>query len=108
MKTAMLTSAETAPAILVHAGAASATSIGLVQGEPQSLSAFQASLEHMPTMAFAGSASGAAMIMAITAGLVVLTSRLNRRLSAMLILACTGFYAIAALYAIQAVAAMRQ
>lgn len=107
MKSVMLASAETAPAILVHAGPASATSIGLVQGEPQSSGAFQASLEHLPAVPFAHSASGAAMTMAVTAGLIVLTSRLNRRLSALLILACTGFYVLAALYAIQAVASMR-
>jgi type IV secretion system protein VirB2 len=107
MKTAILTSPEMAPAIMVHAGTTSAMSIGLVQGEPQHLGAVQASLEHFLGMPFANTASVTAMMMVVVTGLIVLTNRWNWRLGAMLIVACIGFYGLAALYAIQAVASMR-
>jgi len=107
MKTAILTSPEMAPAISVHSDAAHAITIGLVQGDPQSLKTVQAMLEHLLGTPAANTASIVAMGLSIMAGLTVLACRLNGRKTAMLILACLGSYGLAILSAIQAVASMR-
>ena len=105
MKTAIITSPDMTPAILVHADTAHAMSIGLVQGGGASSQSVHAMLNHL--LSASSNASMMAAALSIMAVLALLASRLNRRLGTTLIMACIGFYGLAALYAIQAVAAMR-